>query len=309
MHNYSSSFARSSLLWAILLAPIASLTPTAEALSVSTQPAQVAAYEPFDVLVQFSREYCLSRATPIVSQVTSTAVVGPGSTLTVVLSHLDVTDPAPCILRSTAKVRLPGMAPGINTLEVALTQTTQPFLLAYRSQVVERGSVQVSIFPVANVPVKVMTINGPNGAPFYLSTVDAQNLSGSGSLLPTGPSGTSVPAFFGWSARRMPPPTVATRLFSLKFSSPVGYFYTTSPVERDALLRAGLVDEVGPSWEPIYVLPAVNGACPLGATPVRRLFNQADILHRYEMNTDSVSVLSANGYVDENIAFCSPPAP
>lgn len=307
--NHPLAMMRGRLRLAVLTAACACVVPVvAAALSLSTQPAQPAAFEPFDVVVQYSREYCLPRATPIVSQVTGGATVS-ARTVTVVLSHLDVTDPVPCTLRSSSRLRVPGLPAGRSTLEVALTQTAQPLILGYRSEVVERGSLDISVSPMANAAIRVMTINGPNGAPFYLSTVDAQNLSGSGSLLPSTGAGASTPAFYAWSAARMPAPNVATRLFSLKFSSPVRYFYTTLPGERDALLRAGFIEQIAPSWEQIYVLPAANGACPLGATSVRRLFNQADTLHRYEMNMDTASVLSANGYVDENIAFCSPLAP
>ena len=103
-------------------------------------------------------------------------------------------------------------------------------------------------------------------------------------------------------------PTVAKLLYSLRFSAPVRYYYTTSSKEGDDLVRVGFVEQPSP-YSPIYVLPAVNGACPLGATPVRRLFNAVDVLHRYEASVETASVLTANGYVDENIAFCSPPAP
>ena len=307
--NHPLATMRGRLLLAALTAACTLVAPTrAEGLSLSIQPVQPAAFAPFDVVVQYSREYCLPRVSPIVSQVTSAATV-PVRTVTVVLSHLDATDPVPCTLRSSSRFRLPGLPAGRSTLEVALTQTVQPSILVYRSEIVERGSLEVSVSPTTNAAIKVMTINGSNGAPFYLSTVDAQNLSGSGSLLPSTGAGASTPAFYAWSAARVPVPSVATRLFSLKFASPVRYFYTTLTGERDALLRAGFIEQIAPSWEQIYVLPASNGACPLGATPVRRLFNQADTLHRYEMNVDTVSVLSANGYVDENIAFCSPPAP
>ena len=307
--NHPLATMRGRLLLAALTAACTLVAPTrAEGLSLSIQPVQPAAFAPFDVVVQYSREYCLPRVSPILSQVTSAATV-PGRTVTVVLSHLDATDPVPCTLRSSSRFRFPGLPAGRSTLEVALTQTVQPSILVYRSEIVERGSLEVSVSPTTNAAIKVMTINGPNGAPFYLSTVDAQNLSGSGSLLPSTGAGASTPAFYAWSAARVPVPSVATRLFSLKFASPVRYFYTTLTGERDALLRAGFIEQIAPSWEPIYVLPASNGACPLGATPVRRLFNQADFVHRYEMNLDTVSVLSANGYVDENIAFCSPRAP
>ena len=306
--NHPLATTRSCLLPAAIVAACTCVAPTrAAVLSLSTQPAQPAAFAPFDVVVQYSRDYCLPRATPIVSQVTRGATASD-RTVTVVLSHLDATDPLPCTLRSSSRFRIPGLAAGRSTLEVALTQTAQPSILVYRSDIVERGSLDVSVSPT-NVAIQVMTINGPNGAPFYLSTVDAQNLSGSGSLLPSTGAGASTPAFFAWSASRMAPPNVATRLFSLKFSNPIRYFYTTLTGERDVLLRAGFIEQFAPSWEQIYVLPATNGACPLGSTAVRRLFNQADALHRYEMNVDTVSVLSANGYVDENIAFCSPPTP
>lgn len=283
-------------------------TSGAVALSVTTQPAQPNAYEAFDVVVQYSRAYCLPRSSPIVAQ-TTTSANGTNRAVSVVLSHLDIVDPATCTQQSSSKVRLPGLAPGAVTLDLALTQTVQTTALVYRSVVAESGSTTLTVSPITNTAIKVMTINGPNGAPFYLSTVDAQNLSGSGTLLPILPTGASNPSFYGWSASRVAAPSVATRLFSLKLLSPVRYFYTTSTAERDALLKAGFVEQIAPSWEQIYVLPATNGACPMGATPVRRLFNQTDILHRYEMNADTTAVLAANGYVDENIAFCSPPAP
>ncbi len=280
-------------------------TSGASALTVTTEPAQLVAYQPFDVVVQYSREYCIARASPIVAQATTESSLAGSKTVTIVLSHLDVTDPVVCTPRSSSRVRVLGLPPGMTTLQVGITQTIWAAVLVYRSAVAESGEATLSVPTSSNTPVKVMTINGPNGAPFYLSTVDAQNLSGSGSLLPSS-GAESNPSFYGWSALRSPVPSAAQRLYSLKYASPSRFFYTTSVAERDALLRVGFVEQVAPSWGPIYVLAATNGACPLGSTPVRRLFNQADFLHRYEMNVDTISMLAANGYVDENIAFCSP---
>lgn len=301
-------YQRSVLPCAASLGMIASATAAG---SITTEPAQPRAFEPFDVLVQYSKEYCLPRSTPIVSQVISGSPIS-GRFVYVVLSHLAATDPVACTPRSVSKFRLPGLPPGEMTLGVAITVTTQPLIFVYRSEIAETVSAPISVSSLSSAPQKVMTIIGPNGLPFYLSTIDAMNLSGTGSLLPSPGAGASTPSFYAWTAPSGPtqavPPTVTSKLFSLRLSSPVRYFYTTSAVERDALLRAGLSEQDSPPGA-LYVLPAINGACPLGTAPVRRLFNPADVLHRYEMNTESVAVLAANGYVDENIAFCSPPAP
>ena len=275
--------------------------------SLRTVPAQPLAYEPFDVIVDFSRSYCLARNVPIVSQVTSATLTS--RELSVVLSHLDVTDPSACSARTTSTIRMPGIAPGSVSLTLGLTQTFSPSVLVYRSRVVEQGQISITIAPLtAPMPVKVMTINGPYSMPFYLSIVDAQNLSGTGSLLPSA-GAVSTPSFYAWaSPAGQTIPSVAKLLYSLRFPAPVRYYYTTSTKERDELVRAGFVEQASP-YSPIYVLPAVNGACPLGAAPVRRLFNAVDVLHRYKASVETASVLTANGYVDENIAFCSPPAP
>ena len=278
---------------------------SAHALTVSTQPANPAAFEPFDVVVQFSQAYCLPRASPIVAQTVSSDSAS-GRSITVLLSHLDVVDPSVCVMRTSSRVKLPGLAPGLTTLEIGLTQSYQPSPLIYRSQVVERGSVQWTVLPTANRQQRVYTINGPNGAPFYLSTINAQNTSGSGSLVPVADVTGAAPSIFAWTIDRVAVPSVATPLYKLHFLNPSRYFYTTSTIERDTLLRGGQFEQF--PWN-LYVVPATNGACPLGTLPVRRVFNQADLLHRYEISMDTVAVLTANGYVDENIAFCSPPAP
>ncbi len=277
--------------------------------SLRTVPAQPLAYEPFDVVVEYSRPYCLPRSVPIVSQVVSSEVSATRQ-LSVVLSHLDVIDPSVCTARTTSTIRMPGIAPGAVSLTLGLTETFSPLVLVYRSRVVEQGQIAFTIAPLSAPPaVKIMTINGPSSLPFYFSFVDAQNLSGSGSLLPSAPTGVSTPSFYAWvSPQGQAIPSVAKRLYSLRYPSPARYFFTTSTKERDDLMRTGFVEEES-GWAPVYVLPAINGACPLGTNAVRRLFSAADLLHRYEMSVATAAVLTANGYVDENIAFCSPPAP
>ena len=304
----SAIAAAASSLIALVSATHAQTSP-ASVQSIQTVPVQPLAYEPFDVMVDYSRSYCLARSAPIVSQVTS-GEASSSRQLSVVLSHLDVTDPSTCSARTSSTIRMPGVAPGTVSLTLALTQTFSPSLFIFRSGIAEQGQISFTIAPLSTpAPVKVMTINGPNSMPFYLSTVDAQNLSGTGTLLPSPASGVSTPSFYAWaSPAGQAIPSVAKLLYRLRFAAPVRNYYTTSTKERDDLVRAGFVEQASP-FSPIYVLPAVNGACPLGATPVRRLFSALDALHRYEMNVDTATVLTANGYVDENIAFCSPPAP
>ena len=179
-----------SALFALVPVTHAQTSPAAVQ-SLRAVPALPLAYEPFDVIVDYSRSYCLARSAPIVAQVTS--ALSTSRQLSVVLSHLDVTDPSACSARTTSTIRMPGIAPGAVTLTLGLTQTFSPSVLVYRSGVVEQGQISFTIAPLSTqAPVKVMTINGPNSMPFYLSIVDAQNLSGTGSLLPSAASGVSL---------------------------------------------------------------------------------------------------------------------
>lgn len=102
-------------------------------------------------------------------------------------------------------------------------------------------------------------------------------------------------------------PNAAVKLHALTWSDPPRRFYTTAVAEKEALLRIGFIDTPSSVNERLMVIPARNGACPIGMAPVRRLYNTPAQLHCYEINPATVSVLTANGYVDENIAFCSPP--
>jgi hypothetical protein len=99
-------------------------------------------------------------------------------------------------------------------------------------------------------------------------------------------------------------PTTLARLNQVEYPAPfTGAFVTTD---------AALAQTLATSWSrvaeelPFAVGKLEAGACPIGMTPVYRLFNPAAVFHRWTQQLETYRVLVANGYIGEGAAWCAP---
>lgn len=262
--------------------------------SVAFDPPNPKVYEPFSVAVTFSKPYCIADA-PQFSRVRLT-----GNALLLSLSHLG---DGPCALQRTFVVQ--GLPDGTFEVTVAVTGTYVETTFNRRETiVVERGTFPLTVDPAAQYN---------KGAVYTTQFGDAYVLD----LAPTGPvrtvfevnmvTGREDPEFMvytGVRLGRIGVPSAAVGLWQLRYPSPLkGGFVTTSYAEYTRLITQGFSPMGG---EPLFVLPVQNGACPLGASPVYRLFNPKAPAHRYVSSFDTYNVLATNGFVGEGIVFCAP---
>lgn len=87
------------------------------------------------------------------------------------------------------------------------------------------------------------------------------------------------------------------------------HFYTANSAECEFLKQP----TTGWIYEGIAfrALTSTAGACPSGATPVWRMYNnraaQLDTNHRFVASPDTYRHMIANGWIGEGVEFCSPP--
>lgn len=265
--------------------------------NVTFEPANPDDYEPFTVTVTFSKPYCIADS-PMFSKASLV-----GNLLTLQLSHLG---DGPCALRRSFNV--PGLPGGEFAVNVAVTGVYQNVALNARETVVAEGgtyALRVGLtLPVKYNMGKIYTTQfdgvyvlnrGPDGTSQF--SYDASTI--------TGFADAEFTAYTGLGLGRIGVPNSAIHLWQLRYPSPlVGSFATTSENEKNRLSTQGF------SWFggglSFYVLPLVNGACPLGAVPVYRLFNPRAPAHRYVSSLDTYNTLAANGFIGEGMVFCAP---
>ncbi len=292
--------ARLRSLWAsvILLAfsALAFAQPAATPISsVVFDPPNPKVYEPFSVAVTFSKPYCIADA-PQFSRVRLT-----GNALLLSLSHLG---DGPCALQRTFVV--PGLPDGNFAVTVAVTGTyVEPTFNRRETIVVERGTFSLSVYSpeqdnksfvyttqIGDAFVLDRAPTGPVRTVFEVNVITARD-------------DPEFMVYTGLGLGRIGVPRAAVALWQLQYPSPLkGSFATTSEAEKNRLATQGF------NWFGgnllFFVLPVHNGACPLGASPVYRLFNPKVPAHRYVSSFDTYNVLAANGFVGEGIVFCAP---
>jgi len=263
---------------------------------VAFDPPSPKVYEPFTVAVTFSKPYCIADA-PQFSRVRLS-----GNALLLSLSHLGE---GPCALQRTFV--MPGLPDGNFAVTVAVTGTYVDTTLNIRETiVVERGTFSLAVDPTAQYKKGVVYTTqigdafvldlAPFVPPFPRTPVV--------NML-TGRDDPEFTVYTGLGLGRIGVPSAAVPLWQLQYPSPLkGSFATTSEAEKNRLATHGFNWFGGDLL--FFVLPVQNGACPLGASPVYRVFNPKVPAHRYVSSFDTYSVLAANGFVGEGIVFCAP---
>lgn len=306
----------------ISLAPILSIDAQPSVVPrVAIEPTPLLAYQPFNVRVVFAKPACFSVSSPIYSSVTF-----KGGVLNLVLSHLK---PGPCVDERVLPVS--GLPAGTHTIQVSVTSdvisTTGPFFGSITSQTaIASTSLTVSErpgFTVTNMytaRVDSDSILGPftnteaGGGPVVLwqPRQYAGVGSGVGYYLEVGNPLADAYTFkflagaANTSAQKLPDPYESFYIF--RFPSPAQGVFAATSVECLPLYQTWAAQpalSVCPTANS-YVLRYKNGACPLGATPVYRLFHPISIAHRYTQSAETYAELQNFGYRGEGPAFCAP---
>ena len=229
-----------------------------------------------------------------------------GSTVSIVL---DTFEPAAtCIRSSVLTLAVPPLAPGTYTLRVADSKRVFTGIV-YGDNVVQAGASAVFTVLANALPAAVPVYLQQGKLGTTLSTYDA----GSYQYFPTYASDTGrwQPVFYAWpwdgsliaynaeELRRVF--TLATRIAGLSER----FVYIIDYRERGALVATGAFEEVGAgsAVAAFAAIPPSGGACPPSRLAIYRAFEPKAVIHRY-VPAATYSLLLANGWIGDGIAFC-----
>ena len=293
-----------------------SIAQTATPLRVTIEPSSPAAYEPFTVRVAFSTPNCWSMNNPVYSSVSFKQGV-----LSLTLSHLK---PGPCAAERVYPVS--GLPAGTHTIRLNVTSQAPvagyPFGATLANEV---GSAQVVVASTPNfVAFDVYTgrIDGDSvfqpfrvteggGGPVVLWLDHGTSFgSGNGDWLDVGRYDEDGYTFK--AGRLLPnsaqfPPVAYEAINFFRYPAPSQGVVAATSAECVQLFKTwSSVPQATSCSSHLYVLKLRNGACPLGATPVYRLFHPVSVVHRYTQNADTYAELQNFGFVGEGPKFCAP---
>ena len=266
--------------------------------AVTVTPANPQEFEALTVTIEFSKPYCIAEHSPIFSRVSLTT-----GELVLLLSQFG---DGPCVGRKSFAV--PGIPAGNFRMTVGVAG---PYWPNFPAESREAVSVEQ-----LTIPLTVSAVG--QKAPLYTWVAPMEPRATSGLFLVPGVPGATIQngnvsivgradayEFTAWLGRIAPVPRAAVRLYWLDYPKPRnGSFHTTSLTDANRLASEGFTLKTDSLEE--YVLPKVNGACPLGSSPVYRLFNPRVVAHRYVANVDTYNALAANGWLGEGSVFCAP---
>lgn len=287
----------------------------ATVLKVTVLTPSARTYEPISVRADFDGTFCLSSTTPKYSSLKL-----DGDLLTVRLSHLKADT---CV--SSHTVELPGLPTGHYRIKIATTASrfVQPAVVAESYEAssaeiaftvapffVEEFARSITCARTGATGVRYLEANSGCVKPLFQPSsvndapleIDAWTPEGKGAfayrIFRNGQGGGANFVTSGV-------PEAFTQLMSVNYPSPLnGRVITTSVAECQGLAAAWGVQgncDVG-AW----VLKLVNGACPLGATRVYRLFHPVAVEHRYTQEEGILPLLVKSGYIVEGAVFCAP---
>ena len=293
---------------------------TANSASISFSPTSPSEYEPFKVRVVFSAPVCFSVNSPVYSKVSfANGILG------LTLSHLKL---GPCVTerilsvsglpRGAYSVRLSATSAkasvssdpyyGGSTIETELVSA--PIVVAARTEL-DRVNAYTARIDGDNV-FKPFTPTESGGGPVVLWMNHGEPVSGGGDWLDVG-----SPLQDGYTFKAMRNvggiaqsslPVAFEPLFVYRYPTPLqGVFVATSSDCLDVVrnwLSSPSATTCGPAS--YFVLKYKNGSCPLGATPVYRLFHPVSIAHRYTQSAETYSELQNYGYIGDGPVFCAP---
>lgn len=274
--------------------------------AADTHPSVITHFQPFDVVATFSRPYCLSTDAPLYA-----AVILKQQVLSLTLSHIKT---GPCVRERRLRVSgLPAAASDYR-IRVSITDGT----MVVPTFDAEVGEVDLKVvFTGSQSVISTARLDSgalnqylgyqPSEAPVTLVLGSLNAPLGEHGVY-IGPGASSV-AFQAFSL-----PTLGSYisdafqpLYRIDYPKPFfGRFVTTSLETARRLRSEWSPTEVGDPNIWVNVLRLTNGACPLGASPVYRLFNPTAVAHRWTQSMELYSVLAESGFVAEGAAFCAP---
>ncbi len=304
-----NAFVKPLLLVVYALASASAFAVTVTKVTVLSPGART--YEPFTVRADFDEPFCMSTTTPKYSSLKL-----DGNTLKVQLSHVKADK---CV--SSHTVDLPGLPAGTYLVQVAITQSR--FFGAnretYEASTAETPHTVAPFLAEQIVPAitcdRTMadgtrgfsTAIGCWGGITLPGTIDEPLETDAWSAQPRGAFVFRVIRTSDDPGAQLVTsglPQAFIQLLSVRYPVPrIGRLFTTSRVECQALASAWGTESYcdGGAW----ALRLVNGACPLGATRVYRLFHPVAVEHRYTQEEGILPLLVEAGYIVEGAVFCA----
>ena len=266
-------------------------------------------YTAFEVVVQTSKRYCYDPVFPLLGEVQYS-----GGTLSVVLTHLHsslVSD----VLTTCGQERkfvLPGLSRGPQTIKVDVTDFGASSNGGPGARVSETitSTIDVVPFSATSSLVNFWTGGFVSTSPtdsvrvFQLSPVRGAMFFGQWDWLEVGAAETGY-TFKAFEVSAVGPlPGALARLYNLKYIAPFrGVFWTTDKATAQRLANEWGTPASETQWA---VGRSVNGACPIGMSPVYQTFHPQAITHRWTQSRSAYAALLANGYIGEGVSWCAP---
>ena len=286
---------------------------------ISVEPSSPSAYEPFMLRLTFSTPVCFSTSSPVYANVSFRA-----STLSMSLSHLK---PGPCVTERLLPVS--GLPAGTNEIRVNITSaklsTNGDGFVGGSTVETEVARTQVTVLQspqLESVNLYSARVDGDNvfkpfdateggGGPVVLWQNHGDPLTGGGDWLDVGSplqDGYTFKAARRNAALPAQLPSVYEPLYLFRYPAPLQGVFAATTTEFLPIVRAWLaLPSAAVCPTPVYyVLKYKNGACPMGATPVFRLFHPQSVVHRYTQSMDTYSELQNHGFIGEGPVFCAP---
>ena len=262
-------------------------------------------FVPFEVVVQTSSSYCHDATFPLLGETQY-----GGGTLSVVLTHMSsplLRTEVPATCGRERRFTVPGLPRGLQALRVEITGRG----------VSEGAHVSESItanFDVAHFSATASLVNFWTGRfrpalvdgpwSFVLTPSRFSPFFGQWDWLEVGDPliGYTFKAFALTVSDRLP--DALAPLYSLSYPLPYGGVYWTT----DKAVAQRLATE----WaEPVQTAQwavgrYVNGACPIGMSPVYQAFHVQAVSHRWTQSRTAYAALLANGYLGDGPTWCAP---
>ena len=273
--------------------------------NVVVTTASPVAFQQLTVRADFSTAYCISSAYPLYSNVSLS-----GGVLSVVLSHLRA---GPCV--TTRTLSLPGLPAGTYGLRISITADDTGAIQRQRTYEAEVGQTTFLVAQPPGIRLGVLCmarVDLPAYGPYGSGPVMLSGCFGEDPLFSTPRTngitpleiGTATPSFAVYSAPAGTPLTAPfTQLYAVTYPLPLaGAFWTTSLADCTAFNLA-LNGKPACDISTTIVLQAKSGVCPLGTSPVYRVFQPQAIAHRYTQSAATYAALVEANHVAEGIAW------
>ena len=272
------------------------------------------AYQPLTVTATFSTAYCLNTDAPIYSQVSLTSGV-----LSVALSHLKA---GPCVTSKT--LSLPGLPAGTYGVRISVTADDSGGIQRRRTYEAEVGQTSVTVsLPkglASGVPMCMTRSDAPAYGPFGSGPIVLAFRCSEEPAIPFGATRTTglTPLLVGTNSAdftvfaattatdRQSLPATFTPLYAINYPAPLAGTYWTTSLPDCTTLNQQWQGRNTCDGTDAYVLRARSGACPIGASPVYRLYQPKVIAHRYTQSAETYAALIDVGYTGEGVVWCAP---